>query len=97
MTVQRGLIITIACGFAFGLFGAGLGFLLGSIAPDYYRTVFRMSPEVEIDLAQAGLGLGATQGLAAGLLVGLVIVIAVAWYHSRMIVVKRASESEQDL
>jgi len=84
MNVLRGFAITIASGIAFSVLGAGAGYLLGSVAPDYYRTVFRIPPEISIDPAQAGLGLGVTQGLAAGLLIGLVIVISVAWYNSRI-------------
>jgi hypothetical protein len=83
MTVVRGFVIAIASGLAFGCFGAIVGYLLGSIAPDYYRTVFRIPPHVLIDPAQAGLGLGVTQGLGAGLIIGLVIVVSVAWYNSR--------------
>lgn len=83
MTVIRGFVITIASGFIFGLLGAGIGYLLGSIAPDFYRTVFRIPPELRIDPVQDGLGLGLTQGIGAGLLVGLVIVVVVAWYNSR--------------
>jgi len=84
MTVVRGFAITIASGIAFALFGAGAGYFLGSVAPDYYRTVFRIPPEMSIDPAQAGLGLGVTQGIAAGLAIGLVIVVSVAWYNSRI-------------
>lgn len=84
MTVTRGFIITIASGIAFAIIGAGLGFALGTVAPDYYRTVFRIPPDVDLDPAQAGLGLGFTQGLVAGLIIGLVIVVAVAWHNSRL-------------
>ena len=84
MTVVRGFTITIAIGLAFGCFGAIAGYLLGSIAPDNYRTVFRILPQASIDPAQAGFGLGVTQGLGAGLMVGLVIVVSVAWYKSSM-------------
>ncbi|ODA33692.1 hypothetical protein [Planctopirus hydrillae] len=83
MTVLRGFLITISSGVAFGSFGAVAGYLLGSAAPDYYRTVFQLPPESPINLAQAGLGLGVTQGTAVGLFVGLVIVVTVAWYNSR--------------
>ena len=83
MTVVRGFIITIASGFAFAAIGGVLGYAMGTFAPDYYRIVFRIPPGVELDPAQADLGLGLTQGLAAGLFIGLVIVVAVAWYRSR--------------
>ena len=88
MTVLRGFAITMASGVAFACLGALAGYALGSFAPDYYRLVFRMPPEVAIDPARAGLGLGATQGAAAGLLVGLVIVVAVAWHRSRIAAVE---------
>ena len=83
MTVVRGFIITIASGLAFAAIGGVLGYAMGTLAPDYYRIVFRIPPGIELDPAQAGLGLGLTQGLAAGLFVGLVIVLAVVWYRSR--------------
>ncbi len=84
MTIARGFSITILSGFAFGVMGTLAGYLLGVIAPDYYRTVFRIPPDMSINLVQAGMGLGATQGVAIGLVVGLVIVVTVAWYNSRM-------------
>ena len=96
MTVVRGFAITIASGIAFALFGAGAGYFLGSVAPDYYRTVFRISPDISIDPAQAGLGLGVTQGLAAGLAIGLVIVVSVAWYNSRIAKTQLALKSARE-
>ncbi|TWU35196.1 hypothetical protein Q31b_52920 [Novipirellula aureliae] len=96
MTVLRGFAITIASGIAFAMFGAGAGYFLGSVAPDYYRTVFRIPPAVSIDPAQAGLGLGVTQGLAGGLAIGLVIVISVAWYNSRIGVSQPPSTSDRN-
>lgn len=83
MTVLRGFAITIASGLAFACCGALAGYALGAFAPDYYRAVFHIPPQVDIDPKQAGLGLGLTQGSAAGLVVGLTIVIAVAWFNSR--------------
>lgn len=96
MTVIRGFMTTIASGLAFACFGAIAGYLLGSIAPDYYRTVFRIPPQALIDPAQAGLGLGVTQGLGAGLIVGLVIVVSVGWHNSRMCTLQPPSTSARD-
>mgnify|MGYP003338949454 CR=1 FL=1 len=96
MTVARGFAITIASGLAFGLVGAGIGLLLGTFTPDYYRTVFRIPSQASIDPAQAGMGLGLTQGLAAGLTIGLVIVVTVAWYNSRMAVSQADTNSIRD-
>jgi len=94
MTVLRGFMITIASGTAFACFGAVAGYVLGSVAPDYYRTVFRISPEVTVDPRQAGLGLGVTQGAAAGVIVGLVIVVVVAWFNSRLAACNTASKQD---
>lgn len=85
MTVFRGFAITIASGNAFGCVGAIAGYALGSVAPDYYRIVFHIPPDISINPAQAGLGLRVTQGCATGLFVGLVIAVTVAWYYSRII------------
>lgn len=84
MTVLRGFVITVASGLAFGCLGAMLGVALGKAAPDYYRIVFHVPPGRPLDPAQAGLGLGLTQGLGGGLCIGLVIVVTVAWYNSRI-------------
>ena len=84
MTVLRGFVITIASGIAFGVIGGAVGYSLGRFAPDYYRIVFRMPREIDLNPVQAGVGLGITQGLIAGLLIGLIIVVAVSWYNSRI-------------
>jgi hypothetical protein len=83
MTVLRGFLITIASGAGFAIVGSVIGYVLGCVAPDYYRTVFRIPPGIALDPAQAGLGLGLTQGLVGGLIIGLVIVVIVAWHDAR--------------
>ena len=85
MTILRGFIITITSGVAFAIVGGVLGNLIGLYLPDYYRIVFDLPPDSDINPVQAGVGLGATQGLSAGLVVGLVIVVATAWYQSRVV------------
>lgn len=82
MTVVKGFVITITSGVVFAVLGAGCGTLLGAVSPDYYRTVFHVPPERQLNATEIGFGLGVTQGLAAGLLIGLVIVVTVAWSGS---------------
>jgi hypothetical protein len=83
MTVLRGFSITVASGAGFAVVGTLIGWTLGVAVPDYYRMVFRIPPDVELDPVHVGIGLGLTQGLVAGLVIGLVIVVTVAWYESR--------------
>ena len=84
MTVLRGFVITLASGFGFSGLGALAGYVLAVLAPDYYRTMFHIRPETVFNPVQVGLGLGLTEGAAVGLVLGVVIVITVAWYDSRI-------------
>lgn len=78
MTVARGFRIILGSGTALGAAGAGLGYLLGRHAPAYYRSVFAGGDSPGFDPVQVGFGLGLTQGLIAGHIVGSVVVLAVA-------------------
>jgi hypothetical protein len=51
--------------------------------PGYYRTVFRYGDSPDFNAVEVGVGLGLTQGLMAGVAVGCVVVLAVAWHGSR--------------
>lgn len=84
MDILKAFAITIASAIFFALVGAGIGMALGIAVPDYYRTVFRIPPDVALNPIHTGLGLGFAQGFGAGLVVGLVIVVTVAWYKVRM-------------
>jgi len=57
--------------------------VLAITAPDYYRGVFHAVNNPDFDPISVGVGLGLTQGIFAGLLVGCVVVFTVAWYRSR--------------
>jgi hypothetical protein len=83
MTVARGFVITISAAMIFAIFGGLAGSTLGWLAPDYYRIVFNLRPDTSFNSVQLGLGLGVTQGFGAGLVVGLAIVLIVAWINSR--------------
>jgi hypothetical protein len=57
-----------------------LGVFLGLFTPAYYRAVF---DDPRIDALQVGTGLGLTQGLGAGVVIGILIVAIVGWSHRR--------------
>ena len=78
MTVVRGFALIIASGVAFATCGGALGYTLAWIAPAYYRGVFQGGDAPEFDPVQVGIGLGISQGAIAGLVVGSVVVLAVA-------------------
>lgn len=80
--LYRGLVLIVLATLLFGLGGALVGLGLGALAPDYYRAVFDLPPDRSV--WQIGLGLGFTQGLLAGLAVGCVVLLASAWYRSRI-------------
>jgi hypothetical protein len=83
MTITKGFRIIILSGFAFALGGGVIGYAIAVILPGYYRGVFRNSREPWFDPVDVGVGLGLSQGLFFGLVLGAVVVLAVAWYNSR--------------
>ncbi len=78
MTVVRGFAIIISSGISFAAAGGGLGYELATLAPSYYRGVFRGGELPGFDPVQVGVGLGISQGLIVGLVIGSVVVLAVA-------------------
>src|SRR5262245_4218468 len=81
MTVLRGFVIVAISTVLCAIVGAAVGWTMGTVAPSYYRTTFRISPG--FDPVEFGFALGLTQGMVAGLVVSCVIVLGVAWYNSR--------------
>lgn len=81
MDITKGFAITLASGMFFGLFGAGVGLALGTFVPDYYRTVFG-AHAARLNPVHTGIGLGFSQGLGAGLVIGLIIVVVAAWSNT---------------
>ena len=66
----------------FAIIGGFLGYVLGEFAPDYYRSVFART-DSDFNSVQVGLGLGMTQGAAAGAFMGFGLVALAAWFDSR--------------
>ena len=83
VSIRQTLVVILASTVGLGLSGCLIGYLLGRFAPGYYRAVFRNGNDPQFDPVEVGIGLGLTQGIAAGLAVRALVVLAVAWYRSR--------------
>lgn len=83
MTVVKGFLIILLSAAAFGLGGGLIGYILGVWTPSYYRGVFISGREPWFDPVAVGLGLGVSQGLMCGVVAGVAVVLAVAWYKAR--------------
>ncbi|MHB1036726.1 MAG: hypothetical protein ACYC35_07200 [Pirellulales bacterium] len=80
----RALAIIAAFGSGLAAVGAFLGFGLGVLAPDYYRGVFGGGEQLDFNPVDVGIGLGCSEGLLAGAVVGTVVVVALAWRRARV-------------
>jgi hypothetical protein len=83
MTVLRALVTVVGTAFAFGVVGGAIGYGLGKFTPSFYRHVFHLRDDQNINPEELGLGLGVTNGLVWGLLVGLAVVLTITWYELR--------------
>ncbi len=66
---------TILSAIVGGLIGAGLG----KIAPTYYLQTLHVRDSNSFNAIEMGLGLGVTQGLIGGIIVGMLIVGFLVW------------------
>jgi hypothetical protein len=83
MNALKALATVVATAVIFGLAGTGVGVFLGKAAPSFYRqTVVIRDPE-SFDPVELGIGLGLTNGLIWGLVIGTLIVAVLAWKETR--------------
>ena len=79
MSLKKALAIVLVTTAGFTLLGSVIGAALGQWAPGYYRVMFPAADHPDFPTVQVGVGLGLTQGLAAGVLVGLIVVALLIW------------------
>lgn len=84
MTVRIALATIVQCTLLVAAFGAVAGYTLGTLAPGYYRSVFRSGREPGFDPVRVGVGQGLTQGTAGGVVVGLAVVALLCWRDLRL-------------
>ncbi len=78
LRLTRILGIFLLFGVIFGILGAGVGYLMAIVIPNYYVEVFDGANRPNFDPVSVGLGLGLIQGIGAGLGLGCVAVLALA-------------------
>ncbi len=83
MSAAKAYLIIFTSALGFAILGGLIGYGLGRLVPNYYRSVYERGHAPGFDPVQVGLGLGITQGLAVGLVIGTIVVLAVAFAHRR--------------
>lgn len=83
MTTKNALITVLAWGVIFACVGSAMGAMIGAVAPEYYRSVFRVGHSTEFNPLQVGIGLGATQGVSSGIAIAIIVLALLAWRDVR--------------
>ena len=83
MTIPKAIVVVVTCALIVTAIGALMGGAIGAFVPGYYRSVFRGGHEPEFDPVAVGVGQGATQGIAGGVLVGVILIGIIAWRERR--------------
>jgi hypothetical protein len=79
----RALAALLGCAAACGVTGGLIGWALGVFNPGYYRGVVIGGSRPDFNAIDVGIGLGSSQGLILGALLGALGVVALAWRGSR--------------
>lgn len=80
MNLVKAVVTVSTCTLIFAALGCGIGFALGTCTPEYYRQLNRNGQRPEFNPVSMGIGLGASQGAVGGAVIGLALVVIVAWY-----------------
>ena len=83
MTIKTALLIVLLWGILFACVGSAIGAVIGTVAPGYYQSIFRDGHSSEFNPLQVGVGLGATQGVASGVAMSIVVLALLAWRDIR--------------
>jgi hypothetical protein len=83
MTAKSALLTVLVFSITFACVGATIGSSIGVLAPDYYRAVIRLRAGQNFNPTHVGIGLGATQGVSAGVATSLAVLAILAWRDIR--------------
>ena len=77
----RGMYMILSSGFVFAVLGAIAGWAMSLALPDYFRNVY---DSTDSEIWQIAVGLGVTRGFVTGIVLASVVLLATAWYRSRI-------------
>src|SRR5262249_3197484 len=80
----RSVAVVALWGVVFAFGGTLIGYLLGVFAPGYYQTVVGGGRQQDFKPVDVGIGLGCSEGLMLGVVVGTVTALVVAWREWRV-------------
>ncbi|MFO0985277.1 MAG: hypothetical protein U1E76_26695, partial [Planctomycetota bacterium] len=92
MNVVKALATVVGTAVGFGVVGIGIGAFLGKVTPSFLREMLPMRDPAAFDPLEMGIGLGLTNGLIWGLVVGILLVAILAWRETRLV---RSQERER--
>lgn len=84
MNIPKALATVAGTALGFGIAGTALGALLGKIAPSFYHLMFRYRDQPDLEPVELGIGLGLTQGVIWGMVIGTLLVAILAWRETRL-------------
>jgi hypothetical protein len=79
----RVLVILSLFGLVFAFGGGLVGLALGRFMPGYYRGIVSGGRMPDFNPTDVGIGLGSSQGIMVGVVVGGLVAMALAWKRRR--------------
>ena len=77
----RAFYMIVSTTVIFGAIGALVGWSMAIVLPAYFRDVY---DTLESEAWQVGIGKGLSTGLISGVIIGCSVLLATAWYRSRI-------------
>lgn len=77
----RGVYMILSSAFIFAVLGAIAGWAFAIALPGYFRNVYDAT---DSEIWQVAVGLGITRGFILGVFLSSVVLLATAWYRSRI-------------
>ncbi|MFN0021197.1 MAG: hypothetical protein ACKVP0_23360 [Pirellulaceae bacterium] len=85
MSLRKATLYVAATTLASASVGCLVGAGIGTIAPEYYRFLFRAAQDADFHPAAVGGSMGLIQGGGVGLAVGVLLVVIHCWYTLRLL------------